>query len=858
MQVFESTIGLADNKRHNIPAMQIKAMLDRVGIDKNRAFVVMVNSRPVLRANFNQQLNDSDFVAIVYLLQGGGEGKNPLNTVAQIALMGLSFYMPVLMGVTNKVFASFLTAGTLVGGNLILNKLLPFPEVPTGQNDANKAPSPTYNIAAKNNLARLGESIPCVYGRHQLYPDLAAQPFTEFENNEQYLYMLLCLGHGHVEVEDIRLEDTPISNFEDISYEVYPPGEPVTQFADIVVTSPEVTGQELMSEWLGPFIVSDAGQNAEYLSIDLTLPLGYYQIYHLEGSQYSFENQITVKVEAQIQPIDNDGAPLTSEWYDFGYFIFRGIKKSQELKTFKRKVPSGRYQLRIRKNETDILDKQYVQTDYLADKVLFTSLKAVLPEVKYYDGLTLISMRAKATETLNSSNFNKISVIAKRKLFLYDDGWTGTPIFTNDIAPIVLDLLKNNVYGAGLRDDDIDLDEIARLNALWQARGDTFNAVFDQKLTLWEALATILRVGRTIPYAIFEKIYFIRDEPQEMIKGMYTPLNIVKDSFSIQYTFPGPDTSDCLDVEIINDQYWKTDTVRCDLNSGSGVKPAKVKFFGCTNKNQAYREGMYLLACQRYQQKEVKFKTELDAFNNMVGDRIAISHDLVNTDILSSKNAYIVSFDADKNEFILSEHIGESINILIRDRKGVVHGPYWVLGNKCAYSFMNTQEAYEVGGYIQNGGEPAYVMWDMSVYDDFMITSIRPEKNLIEIIAINYADNVYLAEEIPQPTDDIENNIPTLPKVSLQLNKKQNIRYDDGVPVEEWFTPLLYWDPMQYNYKIVGKLSGSYDITTYYNPQEDNTFEINDYYEYIAVAVIDNNNIGPWSYMFNLTPDRFA
>lgn len=75
-----------------------------------------------------------------------------------------------------------------------------------------------------------------MYGRHIIYPDFAAKPYTEYNENEQYLHQLHVLTQGYCEVEQIRIDDTPISSFAEVEYEIVQPNQPVTLFNPNVVS----------------------------------------------------------------------------------------------------------------------------------------------------------------------------------------------------------------------------------------------------------------------------------------------------------------------------------------------------------------------------------------------------------------------------------------------------------------------------------------------------------------------------------------------------------------------------------------------------------------------------------------------
>jgi hypothetical protein len=66
-------------------------------------------------------------------------------------------------------------------------------------------PSQVYGIAPPRNAVRLGQPIPAIYGSVICLPDFAAQPYTVFEGNEQYLHALLCVGLGEYDFSEMLL-----------------------------------------------------------------------------------------------------------------------------------------------------------------------------------------------------------------------------------------------------------------------------------------------------------------------------------------------------------------------------------------------------------------------------------------------------------------------------------------------------------------------------------------------------------------------------------------------------------------------------------------------------------------------------
>lgn len=157
----------------------------------------------------------------------------------------------------------------------------------------------------------------------------------------------------------------------------------------------------------------------------------------------------------------------------------------------------------------------------------------------------------------------------------------------------LVDILKAD-YGARLSDKSIDLNALYQLNQTWTTRGDTFNAVFDSKLTVFEALSRTCKVGRAVPFIQGGIVRFVRDEPKSIPVALFGPRNIVKNSLTIQYIMPSEDTADSVCVQYFSDRTWKNSEVTGTFAESASDKTATVELFGCTDKNQVLREAVYM------------------------------------------------------------------------------------------------------------------------------------------------------------------------------------------------------------------------------------------------------------------------
>lgn len=144
-------------------------------------------------------------------------------------------------------------------------------QIPDNYNTTTPDGSSIYNVNAQGNKPKLMGVIPEIAGHHKVFPDYLVMPRKEYINNEQWLYLMLCVGKGNYELldENIRIANTPVSRYAgDIDYQVFGPGENVTGHeAHLnVFTSSEVgstsgsTGIELKGK-----TTNTGGENGRYV-----------------------------------------------------------------------------------------------------------------------------------------------------------------------------------------------------------------------------------------------------------------------------------------------------------------------------------------------------------------------------------------------------------------------------------------------------------------------------------------------------------------------------------------------------------------------------------------------------------------
>ena len=661
------------------PGQTIRQWLDNQGIAEfDQPTVCIKNGSPVLRADWAVTPIDG-VVLFITLPQGGGGGgggKNPLRTVLMIAVMVVATVyggpLGSSLGFSGNLATAVGSAIIMTAGSALVSALvpLPTPNMPSfaGSGGSLAQPSPTYSLQGQGNYARLAQPIPVVYGRHLVYPDLAATPYGEYQGNEQFLHQLHCIGLGEYDIEQIRIEDTPIASFEEVTYQIVPPGSPVTLFNPDVVTAPEVAGQELLAgTWTGGFAINPADSEVTHIGIDILLPRGLYYANDAGGLD---SRSASWKVDARA--IDAEGDPL-NDWFTLGSESLTAATTTPQRRTYLYPVAAGRYEVRATRldgKDTNSRAGHEVRwgeaRGYLAGGVTFP------------DNVTLLAIRMRATDNLSQRSSRLINCIVTRKLPVWsaESGWSST-LPTRSIAWAFVDILRAS-YGAKLPDARIDLAALAQLDQVWTERGDRFDGVFDQQVTVWEALTRVARCGRAVPFLQGGIVRLVRDEARTLPVALFSPRNIVKNSLKIQYVMPGEETADAVTVEFFSSRTWKPDEVTVSLPGSSSTNPAKLRLFGCTTEAHAVREGLYLAAANRYRRRIITLRTELEGLIPTYGDLIAIVHDMPSWGV----GGEIVAWDAETRTATLSEPVsftdGQPHVMALRRRDGGVSGPHAV------------------------------------------------------------------------------------------------------------------------------------------------------------------------------------
>lgn len=181
-------------------------------------------------------LKETDTVLVALKLKGDNGQLGQLFILA--AILFVAPYAVEFLGAAGG-YVGLVNMGVAVIAGYMANQLFPPPVVGGIDEGTKHSESQMYSISSQANAVRKFGTVPKVYGRHKMFPVVAANPYVELEPDPNtgelamYLYAIYDFGMGPVVLEDLKIGNTLIerfsgtSNFVDLSYNLVDPNKPL-------------------------------------------------------------------------------------------------------------------------------------------------------------------------------------------------------------------------------------------------------------------------------------------------------------------------------------------------------------------------------------------------------------------------------------------------------------------------------------------------------------------------------------------------------------------------------------------------------------------------------------------------------
>lgn len=667
-----------------------------------RATICTYNGRILMRKDWTRTVVGSDdVVTFSAQLQGGGKTGSIIGIVLAVAIaVAVPYLAPALAGAlfggaagaaaagfgAGSLGLSLLGAGIGIALSVAAAGLMslfsgPAP-APMAQSYANPAmsggsaqASPTFSIGAQGNAARLGGAIPELMGRHMVYPDLAMTSYARYVDNEMYLHSLLVCTRGYLDIEQVRIGETPISSFEEIEWEKIEPGQlgnpeicdprfiPCRDLATVLL--PASNDADDPSGWKGPFAANPAGTIVESFEVDHVAPGGLYKYNNFGGFD---AKSVTIEIEAQ--KIDGEGEAL-GDWTPIDAITVTAAEQRDQRRTDSYFFPSqGRWQVRVRR--TDAKDT----SANARHEIQWVGLRGRLTTDRAFPGVTLLAVRMKATGDLNNQTSRQVNYVGTRKLPTWDfEAGAMTEALFPTRCPCDGFAHIARTWNA---DDKIDLAGLYAHREQFAVDGWTFDFIWDQVLPVREALQRVARAVVGVEVEQGGKICLVLDRPNDAPAMAFSMRNIVKNSLSIKHKMVDDQTADGASGTYIDQKSWKPVTVTEAFPESPQRNVSTIGTEGITNRPQLRAVLVNRNRQNKYRRRVVSHGTEMEGLNLKFGDTFVLSHDLPRW----GQTAEVKAWNAGTRTLSLTEPMifteGAVHRILVRDRLGNAAGPFVV------------------------------------------------------------------------------------------------------------------------------------------------------------------------------------
>jgi sulfur carrier protein ThiS len=435
----------------------------------------------------------NSFVAVRAVPEGGGGGDSnkALRTVAMVAIIMVSAYVggeaglwasnTAKWGKTAVTLAkSGASATTYFMGSLAVNALLPPPMMSLGSGGIGSTGSPAMSLSGTRNELRPFQPVPRIYGKYRVFPPLASAPYTEISGGDQYLNLLFAVGHGIYNITDMKIGDTAVGSFSDVTTEIKDgtSGQTAPSIYKSASRITEIALSETLVKDTG--VIRTTSVDTEEFSVDFLFPYGLHKVNWHDTPNVTEKNSVTVKIETSAM-----GAGSWSTQ-------FNGDIESNSKDGFwyskKITIAKGQYDVRVTVT-SDIHDpnaknSEFYYRDVIQWRILRSVNKTSVP-VKL-DGTCLVAMRIKASDQL-SGVVDTFNCLAESKITGYKTGSWAVEATSNP-ASIFRDILQGVATQNTVADSRIDLTALQTWHANCVTASREFNGVFDFRTTLFEAL----------------------------------------------------------------------------------------------------------------------------------------------------------------------------------------------------------------------------------------------------------------------------------------------------------------------------------------------------------------------------------
>lgn len=197
-------------------------------------------------------------------------------------------------------------------------------------------------------------------------------------------------------------------------------------------------------------------------------------------------------------------------------------------------------------------------------------------------------------------------------------GWINYPVAEGN---------TDRIFGAGLLNDEIDMDKIKEWAQFCDDKSLEFSLVLKDDTSSADVLEKIANAGRASVTYYNGLLSVVWEDGDQSPVGLYGMANMLAGSFRVNYAVG--ETPRKIVASFVNEDNWTQDTVEAvvPFSDPSSTDIVEVFLEGITSKTQAQREVNIAAARQFYQKRTYSWQTDAEGYYAKRGDLVYLSHD---------------------------------------------------------------------------------------------------------------------------------------------------------------------------------------------------------------------------------------
>ncbi|QXN67989.1 tail protein [Microcystis phage Mwe-Yong1] len=479
------------------------------------------------------------------------------------------------------VVAGGIAAGLTIAGSLLVNALIPAAQ--PGERER-----PAYLISGWRNSAAPDGVLASILGRHRYAPVFLAPPYIEIVGDEQYIRAIFGWGYGPMQISDLKLGETPLTNFSDIDVETregYPDDEPLTLYTQQVVD--EQLGTELRRDRprdSAGNVTGGTGPETPVLRLSAGDSTGCCLIFSFPGGLVKFDGDkarsLSVQVRMRMRLVGE------TDWATTETLTFSANKREGFFRSRSFTFPSrGRWEIEL----TRMTNERTSTAE--TDRIVWLSLQSFRPEapINCPHAIAMTAMRVRSTYQLNGS-LDNLNGIVERIVPDWDadtETWIARP--TRNPASLFRHALQGAESPFAEPDENINLEQLIDWHGFCVANGLTYSRIHDFEGSRWEVLTAIAAAGRAKPTELGGKWGVVIDRPQTLVADHVSPRNSREFSWSRPY-YEAPHAFRIPFLDETSDYQSRERVVRWPGYNGPITVTEELQLPGKTNPSEVWLE----------------------------------------------------------------------------------------------------------------------------------------------------------------------------------------------------------------------------------------------------------------------------